>query len=72
MKIVQIERSGSTQTSYWPTPVQVWRCLPSGIAIGRPDLLSCLSPDIPSPVRVVQIRQAGAVGTAGLFFAIVA
>ena len=76
MKLIQIERSGSTQTSYWPTAVQPNTTLAilaaDGQIIERPDLVECVSPNVQHVERVIQVKSGGEyAGTTGRFFAIV-
>lgn len=75
MKLIQIERSGSTQTCYWPTPVQpettLERLAVDGEIIERPDLSDCVQGR--ERCRVIQVKTETGVyaGTAGRFFAVV-
>ena len=71
MKLVQIVNSGSTQTSYWPTPVQPDTTLAilatEGEIIERVDLVECVSME--NVARVIQVKSGGAyAGTTGRFF----
>ena len=75
MKLIQIERSGSTQTAYWPTPIQSETTLDilagEGEIIERPDLADCVQGR--EKCRVIQVESQTGVyaGTAGRFFAVV-
>jgi len=71
MKLIQIERSGSGQTAYWPTASQPEITLDQleGEVIERPDLADCVQ-GLPQ-CRVVQVKSGGAyAGTAGRIFAV--
>lgn len=76
MKLVQIERSGSTQTAYWPTPIQTEttldRLAEEGEIIERPDLSDCVQ-GREKKCRVIQVKSQTGVyaGTTGRFFAVV-
>ena len=75
MKLIQIERSGSTQTAYWPVPVQPDTTLAElaagGEIVERPDLSDCVQGR--DQCRVIQVKSASGVyaGTSGRFFAVV-
>lgn len=77
MKIIQIERSGSTQTAYCPAPVQPDATLTSlaaeGEIIERADLVECCSlGNAGNAERVIQVKSDGVyAGTVGRFFAVV-
>lgn len=74
MKIIQISGSGSTQTSYYPTPVQPDTSLSNiaaeGEIIERDDLVECVRGS--GVRRVIQVKSGGDYsGTTGRFFAVV-
>lgn len=75
MKLIQIEHSGSTQTSYWPTAIQSDVTLEilaaEGQLIERPDIVECVSPNVGRVDRVIQVKSGGEyAGTTGRFFAV--
>lgn len=79
LKLIQIERSGSEQTAYWPTAVQPETTIPAleaeGTLIERPDLIDCISLSQPwrkKCKRVIQVKATTGcyAGTTGRFFAV--
>lgn len=72
--LIQIERSGSGQTAYCPTPKQSGLTLAdvsnAGQLTERPDLLDCVA-GCGKISRVIQVRYGGDYsGTTGMFFAL--
>jgi hypothetical protein len=75
-KYIQIERSGSTQTSYRPTPLLVVQTLETlanegGEITERPDLVECVNIPGRAVQHVMQIVSSAGIcaGTTGRFFA---